>query len=176
MRGVSFTKAKNTWKATYKNKDKNISMEKRFSTKEQAESQRKEWEKRFGMPNAHKDRFCLQKDYSNFENEHFKILGSTGETDNNGRQKVLTLNKYTGGYETHLAVSITSGQLTGIPLVDSHRDKNARHYGYNKRRKKYYFRISLKGIRYSKSGFKTEDEAIAYRNKFLKEHNLPIPD
>lgn len=166
MRGVSFIKSRGTWRVRY---GKSIS--ETFHSKEQAISRRKELEARYGMPNARS-----LKSYSNFENQHFKILGSTGETDSSGRQKVLALNNHTGNYEVHLAVQIVSGKAKGTALLNRRRKRNALHYGYNKRRKKYYFQIDLNGTHYTKGGFKTKDEVIAYRNKFLKEHNLPIPD
>lgn len=169
MKGVN--KFRNHWRARYQSKDTGV-IEKVFKTKEEAENQREIWEKTFGVPNPHKERVTLRKDYSDFEDEDFKIIGDTGESDGSGRQKVLALNKHNGHYEVHTAISIISKTITGKSNTESAKNKVKKRKYYTKNKDKYAFKININGYQHYKGNFQTEQEVIEYRDKFLKEHDL----
>ena len=67
-----------------------------------------------------------------------------------------------------------SGKIPDRLSEFSKSNSNFKNISYSSERKKYVFYKNTNGSRYSKR-FNTLDEAITYRNDFLKEHNLPIP-
>lgn len=168
MRGVSFVKSRNTWKVTYgKNKREY------FGSESEAIARRKELETMYGIPQwGHRRKEIKEQKVGNF-----KIIGDTGENTYTGTKKVL-LRNLTNGEIIESTVSGLKAKKFGVGS-GNYRNKTLtgkRYITQAKKYNKYVFRICSKKAKFSKYGFNTLSEAVTYRNKFLKEHNLPIPD
>ena len=230
MRGVSYSNGR--WRVCYHNAEAGIRYESSMASQEEAESVRKKFENKYGMPHGSRWRSVENKKVGNF-----LIIGTAGEEDNHKNQKFVAKNLITGEYcartigEFKKILGIPQGKMragkgkgyfwdkrsrvfvariaiegTEYELgrtIDKNKAKmyykNAvnnwvekgikppkrnRCFRNNKlgvkyihldERNKYFFSKTFKGKTYTKR-LPTLQKAIAYRNQFLKEHNLPIPD
>lgn len=220
MKGVF--KNGNRWVASYGDSGKNRLY---FKSKKEAEYQRKQWINIYGNPSYQR------KNYDQFENENFKVIGDTGKKEKSQRI-VLARNKHTdkieeinvfqikkgvkhskyppkakrkmyfsktykkwrpqitlnkklyalGSYDTEKEAEIAYNRAFHnyydcgiVPLPKQGIGNSMNHKNISKSRSSFVFKKIIDGNEYSKY-FKTLDEAVTYRNKFLNEHNLPIPD
>lgn len=96
----------------------------------------------------------MKKDYSEFENKHWKILGDTGEINSVGGQIVVVLNKSTGKYTAKSALDITSRNQVGTG-----RRIGKKGAYFNTEINKWISNATIEGKHYYLGSFDSKDDA-----------------
>ena len=162
IRGVSYKHSRNSWQATITSHGHRLC--RNFSNKIEATLQRKRWEM------VYKAKPIKMPELGETIANRFRVIVDTGIRK--AKARVLLVydmknNEFVADTKPCLRVA-NYGTGRGSKATN-------RHPNIRKQDGKYAFYKMHKGKRYF-SEFKTLKEAIGYRDAFLKEHGLPVPN
>lgn len=158
MKGVSKVKGRNNyWRVRY---GRNI--DRYFSDKNDAIAFRKACEKETPLKVRHPK--------SNYINKRFKIIGDTGKRHNGSVVYVIKDLKTNEYFE-----SILQNLKASNPRIGRGNQTKNVHANISKSSSGFLFKKTVNGQTIQKY-FHTLPEALTYRNQWLTDHNLPIPD
>lgn len=172
MKGVH--KHGNRWTASYggAKRGKHTQLCADFASKDEAITQRQEWEKRYGKIDR------KRKKYDGFESKYWKVIGDSPNTYHSQRM-VVARNKITGEVKELNIFDIKKGKVMSKKLTQKAQHKNARGVYFTEQYKKWRAQIQLSGKKYGLGSFNTKDEAEeAYKKAckaILQKGSLPKP-